>query len=293
MTMLLVTPGKFDMGADHLKDSRPVHAVKVKPYYLGEFEVTQAQWRELMGADPSTHKDDAESGLPVETVSWEDCQAAVQKLNERVTGGGFRLPTEAEWEYACRAGSEPLASAEALGEFAWFEQNTELPAEDGRPFKDFQFFSSRPVGTKKSNPWGFHDMQGNVSEWCSSVWRPYPFDPSGDGEDENDTPMRLLRGGNFGDVADLLHPSLAALQSGRCANAVAAVPIPSARHGGRHRPSNGATIPTIPSKWSATARSPTSTREASRMKRSASLLRSDAGVSSVPIESERGSGLLD
>ena len=208
MTMLLVTPGKFDMGADHLKDSRPVHAVKVKPYYLGEFEVTQAQWRELMGADPSTHKDDAESGLPVETVSWEDCQAAVQKLNERVTGGGFRLPTEAEWEYACRAGSEPLASAEALGEFAWFEQNTELPAEDGRPFKDFQFFSSRPVGTKKSNPWGFHDMQGNVSEWCSSVWRPYPFDPSGDGEDENDTPMRLLRGGNFGDVADLLHPSL-------------------------------------------------------------------------------------
>jgi formylglycine-generating enzyme required for sulfatase activity len=221
MTMLLVVPGAFDMGADHFKDSRPVHTVRVEPYYLGEFEVTQGQWQHVLGANPSTHPEaSGEAGsavtdrLPVETVSWDDCQTLIGKLNKSVSGGGFRLPTEAEWEYACRAGARETVGEDALVQVAWFVKNSERTSDQTKPFRDIDAYAPRVVGTREPNRWGFHDMQGNVSEWCASPWRPYPFDASdaSDASDNSDADddgsKRVLRGGSYPDTADLLHPAL-------------------------------------------------------------------------------------
>ena len=100
--MVLAPAGECDMGSDDIAGAQPVNTVRVEAFYLGKFELTQAQWKAVMGNDPALHQGD---NLPVERVSWTDCQAFIQKLNARVPGGGFRLPNEAEWEYACRAGS--------------------------------------------------------------------------------------------------------------------------------------------------------------------------------------------
>jgi formylglycine-generating enzyme required for sulfatase activity len=125
-------------------------------------------------------------------VSWEDAQAFLRKLNERVPGGGFRLPTEAEWEFAARAGLEADASLEAV---AWHGD----ARRDAAP---------RSAGSKKPNRFGLHDMQGNVWEWCSSVMQPYPYD-AGDGrEAPTANRLRVLRGGGFSDTPDLLDPAL-------------------------------------------------------------------------------------
>jgi hypothetical protein len=107
IALVLVPGGARDIGSDRLAGSRPVHTVRVEPFYLGKFEVTQAEWKVLMGSNPSAHqgKDFANPDrMPVEQVSWEDAQSFVRKLNERVAGGGFRLPTEAEWEFSARGG---------------------------------------------------------------------------------------------------------------------------------------------------------------------------------------------
>ena len=100
--MVLVPTGQCDIGSDNLAGAQPVNTVHIEAFYMGKYEVTQAQWKALMGTNPSLHQGD---DLPVEGVSWLMCQALMRKLNERIPGGGFRLPTEAEWEYACRAGS--------------------------------------------------------------------------------------------------------------------------------------------------------------------------------------------
>lgn len=191
--MVLIPGGDADIGSERFAGARPVHTVHVETFYLGKFEVTRAEWRALMGTDPIAQQGSRDADrVPVEQVSWEDAQAFMSKLNQRVDGGGFRLPTEAEWEYAARAG-EP-ADAGSLERVAWFN----APA---------QAFGPLPVGSRQPNKLGLFDMQGNVWEWCSSLYLPYPYDHSDGRESLSAAGLRVLRGGGFADTADLLDPA--------------------------------------------------------------------------------------
>jgi len=176
--------GNFMMGSPASETSRDndetQHRVTLtKGFWMGSTEVTQRQWEAVMCSNPSKFKN-AGANAPVEQVSWEECQTFVQRINARVTGGGFRLPTEAEWEYACRAGSTgPYAgNLDAMG---WYGQNSG--------------YTTHPVGQKQANAWGLYDMHGNVWEWCSDWWGDYPAgsvtDPAGPGSGSN----RVIRGG--------------------------------------------------------------------------------------------------
>jgi formylglycine-generating enzyme required for sulfatase activity len=163
LEMVLVPAGEFMMGSpdsddDSMQNEKPQHRVRItKPFYLGKYPVTQEQWEAVMGKNPSEFKGPKH---PVENVSWADCQEFLKKLNARVTGPTFRLPTEAQWEYACRAGSKTRYyfgdDEEKLGEYAWYQKNS-----DGH---------THPVGMKKANAWGLHDMHGNVAEVCGDSY---------------------------------------------------------------------------------------------------------------------------
>ena len=150
---VLIPAGEFLMGSDNYDDEKPVHRVRIsKVFYLGKYEVTQAQWQAVMGDNPSRFKGDT---LPVEQVSWEDAQKFIERLNVKEGGPKYRLPTEAEWEYAARAETTTAYSfgddPRQLGEYAWFSENS------GN--------TTHPVGQRKPNPWGLYDMYGNVWEW--------------------------------------------------------------------------------------------------------------------------------
>lgn len=181
-----IQPGTFQMGCS-MGDNRchanekPVHTVKItKPFDLGRYEVTQAQWRAVMGTDPSRFKGDAR---PVEQISWTDAQDFITRLNENGNGQRYRLPTEAEWEYAARAGTSDrgLANAEQL---AWFLDNAD--------------HETHPVGQKQPNPWGLYDMQGNVLEWCMDWLENYSSGAQSDPTGAAEGAKRVLRGGAFG-----------------------------------------------------------------------------------------------
>jgi formylglycine-generating enzyme required for sulfatase activity len=176
--MVLIPGGDADLGGDSFAASKPMHSVSISPFYLGKFEMSQAEWSRLIGSNPSAKKDDR---LPVDQISWNDAQQMVRKLNAMVPGGGFRLPTEAEWEFAARAGG---------GSDAWFDQRETRAATTGNP-----------------NRFGLVNLQGNVWEWCSTVYAPYPYDAA-DGREDPSTPgLRVLRGGGFADSKDLLDPA--------------------------------------------------------------------------------------
>lgn len=188
--MVLVPGGDIDIGSERYPGAKPVHTISVAPFYLAKFEVTQAEWAAVMGrAAPGLKKGDR---MPVSDVSWEEAQALIGKLNEKVPGGGFRLPTEAEWEFAARTGG---AEPAALADVAWFDRTE----KDAGP---------APVGSKKPNKLGIYDLQGNVSEWTSSLARPYPFDAADGREAPDGTGLRVVRGGSYADSADLLDPAL-------------------------------------------------------------------------------------
>lgn len=155
--MINVQGGKFDMGDDSAYiDRRPAHSVILKNFSIGTYEVTQAQWKAVMGNNPSKYVCD---DCPVTNVSWNDIQQFIGKLNS-MTGKHYRLPTEAEWEFAARGGNmenkehmKKYSGREVLQYIAWFDRNS----------NDHQ----HPVGKKRANELGIHDMTGNVEEWTN------------------------------------------------------------------------------------------------------------------------------
>lgn len=179
-----------------MTDSEIQHEVTLSsPYYLSTTEITQAMYASVTGESPS-----AETGenLPLTHVSWEDCQALVRRLNERLPGRRYRIPTEAEWEHACRAGN-PTAwcfgtEQAELTKFAWCAFNSR--------------FAAHPVGGLQPNAWGLFDMHGNVAEWCADPCEPYTSDPVTDplhgGGGGLYSGNRVVRGGYFaGSPSDL------------------------------------------------------------------------------------------
>ena len=182
MEMIWCAPGHFMMGSPLAErgrfDDEPQHQVTLtKGFWLGKFEVTQKQWQSVMGENPSKFKD---PDRPVESVSWEDCNAFIRKLNVEL-GGVARFPTEAEWEYACRAGNtSPISGTGLLSEMAWYDANS------GN--------ETHPVGKNHPNAWGFFDMHGNVLEWCYDWFGKFDAkatDPKGPSIGS----FRVLRGG--------------------------------------------------------------------------------------------------
>jgi formylglycine-generating enzyme required for sulfatase activity len=187
--MVYVEGGTFWMGCTTEQqgscddDESPLHRVTLTGFSIGKYEVTQAQWKLIMGSNPSRFQGD---NLPVENVSWSDAQEFIERLNA-ATGKRYRLPTEAEWEYAARGGAKSrgykYSGSHNLSNVAWFEDNSGS--------------RTHPVGAKLSNELGIHDMSGNVYEWCSDWYGSYPAsaqqDPMGAGSGSS----RVLRGGSW------------------------------------------------------------------------------------------------
>jgi len=194
LPMLLVPGGDADIGSDSLPGSKPAHTVRLAPFYLGKREVTQREWERLEPENPSVTRG---ADLPVHNVSWDDAQRWIAKI----PGAGFRLPTEAEWEAAARAERAPVEEA------AWYRGNTAL-TDGGQPFRELDAYAPRAAGGKAPNALGFHDLRGNVWEWCSSLMRPYPYDAADGRESPSGQGLRVLRGGGYADSEDFLHPSL-------------------------------------------------------------------------------------
>ena len=190
-TMVAVEGGTFTMGAtseqgsDARDDEKPAHEVTLSDYYIGQTEVTQALWKAVMGSNPSFFKGD---NLPVGNVSWNDCQVFIQKLNQ-LTGKQFRLPTEAEWEYAARGGRKSrgykYAGGNNIGSVAWYDDNS-----GGR---------THPVATKQANELGIYDMSGNVWEWCSDWYGGYQSSSQSDPHGPLLGLGRVDRGGGYFD----------------------------------------------------------------------------------------------
>ncbi|MBR5249759.1 MAG: SUMF1/EgtB/PvdO family nonheme iron enzyme [Bacteroidales bacterium] len=197
--MVFVEGGTFKMGAtseqgsDADSDEKPVHSVTVSDFYIGKYEVTQAQWKAVMGDNPSYSKGD---NLPVENVSWNDIQEFIKKLNQ-LTGKTYRLPTEAEWEYAARGGKKSkgykYAGSNNIEDVAWYTNNSSS--------------HTHPVGQKQPNELGLYDMSGNVWEWCQDRYGNYnsssQTNPTGPASGSN----RVLRGGSWCNSARLCRVS--------------------------------------------------------------------------------------
>ena len=199
MEFVRIPAGEFDMGSPSDEVGRydcegPVHHVNIgKAFYMDRYEVTQKQWRAVMGDNPSCFTGDDD--LPVECVSWDDVQEFIRKLNDTEGTTKYRLPSEAEWEYACRAGTTTRYSfgddESELGDYAWYDDNSND--------------KTHPVGQKKPNPWGLYDMHGNVWEWVQDCWHSNYNGALADGSAwvyscKYDGADRVYRGGGwFGD----------------------------------------------------------------------------------------------
>ena len=179
--MVYVSGGTFIMGGDDSSDQMPTHSVTLSSYYICKYEVTQALWRAVMGSNPSNFKG---NNLPVENVSWYDCQTFIKRLNS-YTGRDFRLPTEAEWEFAARGGNysrhSKYSGSNNLDDVAWYIDNS-----NKRP---------HPVGTKQPNELGLYDMSGNVGEWCSDWDGSYSSYSQTNPTGPNSGSFRVHRGG--------------------------------------------------------------------------------------------------
>ena len=187
--MIRVEAGTFTMGAttemkDPWDDEKPTHQVTLtNDYYIGKYEVTQALWKAVMGKNPSNFKGD---NLPVEEVSWNDCQKFISKLNS-ITGKTFRLPTEAEWEYAARGGKKSrgyqYSGSNNLSDVAWYTDNSGS--------------KTHTVGSKQANELGIYDMSGNVYEWCQDWKGSYSSSSQVNPTGDNSGSIRVNRGGSW------------------------------------------------------------------------------------------------
>jgi formylglycine-generating enzyme required for sulfatase activity len=199
--LVRVPAGAFRMGSDNeLFCEAPAHTVTFRSgFWLGKCPVTQAQWQAFMGDNPAGFAGRPDN--PVENVSWDQAAAFCRRLGEK-TGQRVRLPSDAEWEYACRAHT---AGDFFFGPWGPFGEDSEVPAEAVQALNDYAWFdlnsggSTRPVGRKRPNPWGLHDLLGNVWEWCADVWHSDYVGAPGDGsawvEGEERQPRRCVRGG--------------------------------------------------------------------------------------------------
>ncbi len=188
--MVGVEGGTFTMGAteeqgsDAYSNEKTTHEVTLSSFSIGETEVTQALWQAVMGNNPSYLTGDL--NCPVEMVSWNDCQTFITKLNE-MTGKNFRLPTEAEWEYAARGGNlsqgYKYAGSNTIGDVAWYDGNSGS--------------TTHPVGTKAPNELGLYDMSGNVYEWCQDWYGGYSSSPSTNPTGPTSGSDRVCRGGGW------------------------------------------------------------------------------------------------
>lgn len=180
--MVYVPGGVYTMGNEEIGTKK----VAVKGFYMGETEVTQSLWKELMGNNPSHFKGD---NLPVESVSWDDCQEFIQKLNAK-TGKKFRLPTEAEWEFAARGGKQShgyeYAGSNTLDDVAWYFNNCGSLTQSKEP-------RTHSVKSKQANELGLYDMTGNVWEWCSD---PYQYKEKSANIDAGSA-SKVVKGGSW------------------------------------------------------------------------------------------------
>ena len=191
--MVYVEGGSFDMGAtseqgsDAYSEEYPVHSVTLSDYYIGKCEVTQELWEAVMGSNPSHFKG---AQNPVERVSWNDCQEFVSRLNS-LTGRTFRLPTEAEWEYAARGGNKSshykYSGSGNIGYVAWYYKNSGS--------------TTHAVETQTANELGIYDMSGNVCEWCSDWYGGYSAGAQTNPQGPSSGSARVLRGGSWSDYA--------------------------------------------------------------------------------------------
>ena len=187
--MIAVKGGTFQMGSDDWYEwEKPVHQVTLSDYFIGETEVTQELWSAVMGSNPSGFTGNMQR--PVEQVSWNDCQAFISKLNE-LTGEAFRLPTEAQWEYAARGGNQAqgrlYSGSDAIDDVAWYKSNSSS--------------TTNPVKTKAPNELGIYDMSGNVYEWCSDWKGSYSSAAQTDPTGPATGSARVIRGGGWGNIA--------------------------------------------------------------------------------------------
>lgn len=194
-TMVVVPAGRVLMGsppreAGRDPDEGPAHEVAVGAFAIGKFEVTQGQWRAVMGRNPS-YFTRCGADCPVENLTWEDAQRFLKRLSKK-TGQTYRLPSEAEWEYACRAGGEHrYCGGDQLDALGWHGR-----ISGGAP---------HPVGQKAANAFGLHDMSGNVLEWTADCWHPNFEGAPADGRawtDSGDCSLRVLRNGGFDGIPD-------------------------------------------------------------------------------------------
>jgi formylglycine-generating enzyme required for sulfatase activity len=207
--LVLIPAGSFMMGSDHSQedseegDERPVHRVRIKySFYMGKYEVTQAQYHAVMGTNPSYSKGD---DLPVERVGWPNALEFTRRLNARNDGYTYRLPSEAEWEYACRAGTTTDFA------FGLSLSSSQANFDGTEPFggapKGINRQDTTPVGSFAPNAWGLYDMHGNVYEWCMDAYHDSYDDAPADGSawvTDDLTGWRVLRGGSWSDDGNSL-----------------------------------------------------------------------------------------
>jgi hypothetical protein len=184
-----IEPGKFTMGArGQGKDAKPHEVTLTQAFCMSQHEITQAQWEKVIGENPSEHRG---SQLPVERVSWNDVQGFLRRLRPLAPKAGFRLPTEAQWEYAARGKSDHL--------FSFGDDPNRLPAFGNceSRSRDDRYDAIAPVGSFAPNDWGLYDMHGNVSEWTADWWAPYDSVPQSDPTGKPSGKLKARRGGSF------------------------------------------------------------------------------------------------